>query len=67
MLGEMSSPIHECSWAVKISPERPDPQPMSRMKDGWSSARSSKARWVMEAWMFWMREEVVYLADSVSS
>jgi hypothetical protein len=39
---------------------------MSRMSEGAVRERRERARWVMEAWMRWMREEVVYLRDSVS-
>ena len=49
-----------------ISPERPEPQPMSRTRDGDVRERRERARCVMLDWMFWMREEVVYLRDSES-
>lgn len=39
---------------------------MSKMKEGEERLRSSRARLVMEAWMFCIREEVVYLRASVS-
>ena len=43
----------------RISPERPEPQPMSRMRLGVDRERRERARWVMDAWIDWMREEVV--------
>ena len=54
------------SFSERISPDKPEPQPMSRMKEVSSRSRSSRARFVMEAWMFFIREDVVYLRDSVS-
>jgi hypothetical protein len=39
---------------------------MSRIMEGVSRSRSSRARLVIEAWMFWIREEVVYFRASVS-
>lgn len=50
----------------RISPERPEPQPMSRMRDGEERSRSSRARCVIWAWTFWIRDEVVYFRASVS-
>ncbi len=50
----------------RISPERPEPQPTSRIKEGEVRERRERARWVMEDWMVRMREEVVYLRDSAS-
>ena len=73
IVAETSIPIHACGppssggVAERISPERPLPQPMSRMREGPGRSRSSRARWVMEAWMFWIRDEVVYLRASTSS
>lgn len=66
MDAEMSIPTQMWLELVRCSPERPEPQPMSRMKDGAGRARSCSARWVIEDWIDWMREEVVYLWDSVS-
>ena len=62
-------PTHVCecgSASVRISPERPEPQPMSRMKEGEERSRSSRARFVMCDWMDWIREDVVYLRASES-
>ena len=50
----------------RISPERPEPQPMSRIREGVGRESRESARWVMVDWMDWMREEVVYLRDSAS-
>ena len=50
----------------KISPERPEPQPMSRIKDGEGRERSSRARLVISTCTFRTREDVVYLRDSES-
>jgi hypothetical protein len=70
----MSRPIQMCGppgvpsegvWE-RISPDRPEPQPMSRIMEGEVSDRRERARWVMVDWMERMREEVVYLRDSVS-
>jgi hypothetical protein len=36
------------------------------MREGEVSARRERARWVMEDWIARMREEVVYLRDSLS-
>ena len=72
MEDDMSRPIHSCgppaedSIVDSIWPERPEPQPMSRIRDGEERAKSSRARYVMLAWMDRIRDEVVYLRDSVS-
>ena len=63
---QMCGPPSEGGMEESISPERPEPQPMSRIRDGGSRARSSRARWVISDWMVLMREEVVYLRDSES-
>lgn len=39
---------------------------MSRMRDGPVRERRERARWVISDWIFWMREDVVYLRDSES-
>jgi hypothetical protein len=39
---------------------------MSRIMEGVSRSRSSRARLVIEAWIFCIREEVVYFRASVS-
>lgn len=68
----MSMPIHmwgppwEGGTEERISPERPEPQPMSRIREGVVRASREMARWVMDDWMERMREEVVYLRDSRS-
>lgn len=68
----MSIPIQVCGppsssgTEERISPERPEPQPMSRIRDGEVRSRRERARLVMEDWMVWIREEVVYLRDSES-
>lgn len=49
-----------------ISPERPEPQPMSRIREGVVRARRESARCVMLDWMARMRDEVVYLRASRS-
>lgn len=59
-------PCCEVGTEERISPERPEPQPTSRIREGWGRERSSSARWVIDAWMFCIREEVVYLRASVS-
>ena len=65
----MSIPTHTCGpfWEggteERISPERPEPQPMSRMSEGEERERRERARWVMFDWMVWIRELVVYLAE----
>ena len=51
----------------RMEPESPEPQPMSRIRDEEESWRRERARCVISAWTFWMREEVVYLRDSTSS
>jgi hypothetical protein len=50
----------------RISPERPEPHPMSRIREGEGRASRERARWVMLDWMLRMREEVVYLRASRS-
>jgi hypothetical protein len=50
-----------------MDPDRPEPAPMSRIKEGLRRERSESARWVMLAWMFFMREFVVYFFDVGSS
>ena len=68
----MSMPIHiwgppaEGATEERISPLRPEPQPMSRIREGLARLRRERARWVMEDWIERMREEVVYLRDSTS-
>ena len=47
----------------RISPERPEPQPTSRIKEGKGRRRRERARWVICAWIRRIRDEVVYLAD----
>lgn len=72
MLGEMSIPIQVCGppssggTSESISPERPEPQPTSRIREGDLRSRSSSARCVMSDWMLRIREEVVYFRDSSS-
>ncbi len=51
---------------VRREPERPEPQPMSRINEGVGRARRERARVVMAAWTVRMREEVVYLRASAS-
>lgn len=51
---------------MRREPERPEPQPMSRINEGVGRARRERARVVMAAWTVRMREEVVYLRDSAS-
>lgn len=63
---QMCGPPSDGSTLERISPERPEPQPMSRIKEGAGSERSERARCVIVDWMFWIREEVVYLRDSES-
>lgn len=46
---QMWGPPSEGSIEERISPERPEPQPMSRIMEGEEMSRSSRARWVMEA------------------
>ena len=48
-----------------MDPDRPEPQPMSRMWEGFESWRRERARWVISAWMCCMRLEVVYFAAEV--
>ena len=63
---QMCGPPAEGGTEERISPERPEPQPMSRMKEGEVRPRRERARLVISTWTFWMREEVVYLRDSAS-
>jgi hypothetical protein len=71
---EMSRPIQVCGPAglcvgegvERIEPERPEPQPMSRIKEGCVRERRERARWVMEVWIERMREEVVYFWEVLS-
>lgn len=49
----------------RMQPERPEPQPMSRMWDGVERCSSERARWVISLWMCWMRLEVVYFVAEV--
>lgn len=68
----MSIPIQMCDPPEgggvedRISPERPEPHPMSRIREGEGRARRLRARCVMEDWMARIREEVVYLRASRS-
>jgi len=72
MDADISIPIQMCDppegGAVeeRISPERPEPHPMSRIREGEGRASRERARWVMLDWMLRMREEVVYLRASRS-
>lgn len=63
---QICGPPEEGGTEERISPLRPEPQPMSRIRDGVVRFRRERARWVMEDWMERMREEVVYLRDSRS-
>ncbi len=47
----------------RISPERPEPQPMSRSRDGEVRERRERARRVISRWIRVIREEVVYFRD----
>lgn len=67
----MSIPIQLCGpagggWEERMEPESADPQPISRMREGEVRESKETARWVMVAWMCFIREEVVYLRASVS-
>jgi hypothetical protein len=56
----MSSPIHVWSAEERIAPERPLPEPISRIREGeWRFSRE-RARWVISDRIFWMREFEVY-------
>ena len=63
---QMWGPPREGGIEERISPERPEPQPMSRIREGDFWPRSSRARSVISTWTFFMREEVVYFRDSGS-
>ena len=58
MLGAMSTPAQMYPSSSRISPDKPEPQPMSRRKAGVFGGRfsNSRARYVMSAWICWMRE-----------
>lgn len=57
MLGAMSTPAQMKPSSSRISPERPDPHPMSKRYAGWSGGKfsSSRARYVMSLWICWFR------------
>ena len=63
---QMCGPPSDGGTEERISPERPEPQPMSRMSEGEERLRRESARFAISTWTFWMREEVVYLRDSES-
>jgi hypothetical protein len=43
-----------------MTPERPLPEPMSRIREGEWRFRRERARWVISDWIFWIREFEVY-------
>ncbi|EKM55454.1 uncharacterized protein PHACADRAFT_256087 [Phanerochaete carnosa HHB-10118-sp] len=51
MLGAISHPAHVYPSSSNISPDKPDPQPISRRNAGSSGGKlsSSRARYVMSA------------------
>ncbi|CAY78255.1 hypothetical protein OPV43_117 [Saccharomyces cerevisiae synthetic construct] len=67
MLGDISKPHHTWSPScVKISPDSPDPHPISRMKLHGCRFKSSNALSVIFAWICCTLVEPVYLCASLS-
>jgi hypothetical protein len=61
---QMWGPPEEGGTEERISPERPEPQPMSRIREGVCRSRRERARSVISTWTFWMRERVAYRVSS---